>query len=54
LQKLNQEQAKGFRNEKMEEPAKICKLCGREQPLYFHNNEEAIKKLPEKSLKPLL
>lgn len=33
---------------------KVCKLCNREQPLYFTSNEQAIKMLPERSLTPLL
>ena len=32
----------------------ICKLCMREQPLYFYQQEDIIKRLPERSLTKLL
>ena len=32
----------------------ICKLCMREQPLYFYQQEDIIKRLPERALTKLL
>lgn len=36
-----------------DESATICRLCNREQPLYFYQQEDVIKRLPERSLTKL-
>ena len=41
-------------NQEYEEENPVCKLCNREQPIYFYQQEEVIKRLPERSLTPLL
>lgn len=33
---------------------KVCKLCNRETPLYFYQQEDVVKRLPERSLTQLL
>ena len=33
---------------------KVCRLCNRETPLYFHQQEDLVKRLPERALTPLL
>jgi hypothetical protein len=33
---------------------KICGLCARTTPVFFYKNEEQVKRLPERSLTPLL
>lgn len=33
---------------------KICGLCARSTPVFFYKNEEQVKRLPERSLTPLL
>jgi len=32
----------------------VCKLCNRETPLYFYQQEDVVKRLPERSLTQLL
>lgn len=32
----------------------ICKYCNREQPYYFYQQEDVIRRLPERTLTPLL
>ena len=34
--------------------SKSCKLCNREQPLYFYQQEDIVKRLPERALTQLL
>lgn len=37
-----------------DETSLICKLCMREQPLYFYQQEDIVRRLPERSLTKLL
>ena len=37
-----------------QESNQVCKLCYREFPLYFYQQEEVIKRLPDRSLSKLL
>ena len=37
-----------------DEQSQICKLCGREQPLYFYQQEDIIRRMPERALTKLL
>ena len=46
------EQENGERED--DDNALIYKLCMREQPLYFYQQEDIIKRLPERSLTKLL
>ena len=42
-------------NKNMEaEGVEICRLCNREQPLYFYQQEDIIKRMPERSMTRLL
>ena len=34
--------------------SKLCKLCNRETPLYFYQQEDVVKRLPERALTQLL
>ena len=41
-------------NEEAEIESKLCKLCNREMPLYFYQQEDMVKRLPERALTQLL
>lgn len=43
-----------FQEEDQERDNLVCKLCNRETPLYFYQQEDVIKRLPERSLTKLL
>lgn len=34
--------------------AKVCQLCNRDTPLYFYQQEDVVKRLPERALTKLL
>lgn len=53
LKELNSEGQAANPNLIESESAEICRLCNREQPLYFYQQEEIIKRLPERSLTKL-
>ena len=45
--------AYGYKTE-METEAQICRLCNRESPLYFYQQQDIIKRIPERSMTKLL